>query len=282
MNSMARRTVVVELDSDTAPFDVSVVTFDNTAIAGQDYSAANATLSFTGLAGETQSFQIPIVDDPIVEEQESFFVGLALPTLDPIDISDVAEITISSDDQAQLTVADVTLDEASGSATVTVTLDAATAVGFTVPVSTFDDTAVAGQDYAATATTLSFSGLANEMQTFEIAIIDDTDVEQLEQFTVNLGSPTFPLVDSTDTGQVTIVNNDTAELLIDDVSVLESDGVASVTVRLDQAIAFDYQFSLTTTAIAPASAPEDFIQTDVMLDVLGRRRSRTDFRCDAR
>ncbi len=61
------------------PFSVRYATANNTALAGNDYTAVSGTLSFT--ASETsKTISVPIVGDSAVELDETFFINLSSPT----------------------------------------------------------------------------------------------------------------------------------------------------------------------------------------------------------
>ena len=89
---------------------VDYATSDGTALTGDsDYTAAAGTLTFTGTAGETQTFTVPITADTKVEANETFTVTLsnaaALGTGVPggtgtITGTDTATGTIVNDDTA--------------------------------------------------------------------------------------------------------------------------------------------------------------------------------------
>ncbi|MDE0433449.1 MAG: Ig-like domain-containing protein [Bryobacterales bacterium] len=51
---------------------------DGTAEKGTDYSENTAALTFTGTAGETQSFTVETVEDEVTEEDETFTVSLTV------------------------------------------------------------------------------------------------------------------------------------------------------------------------------------------------------------
>ena len=73
--------VMVRRGNDLAlgPFTVDYATVDGTALAGQDYAATNGTLVF--VAGElSRSFEVPIVNNGILEGDENFRVVLSNPT----------------------------------------------------------------------------------------------------------------------------------------------------------------------------------------------------------
>jgi hypothetical protein len=78
-DALAVINVVRVNDSVLAPFSVDFATSDQTAKAGQDYSAAQGTLAFA--AGETvKTITVPILNDGEVEPEERFSVRLSNPT----------------------------------------------------------------------------------------------------------------------------------------------------------------------------------------------------------
>ena len=125
-----------------------------TATAGQDFMSTSSILVFSGNAGEIQNFTVPIVDDDIVEGSERFTVSLSNVTGTTVSVNrfNTGAVTITDNDAraAQLTVADVTVNEDVGNATVQVTLNTAVTGGFTVTAATANGTATAGDDYTAT------------------------------------------------------------------------------------------------------------------------------------
>ncbi|MCY4025383.1 MAG: hypothetical protein OXH75_03605 [Acidobacteria bacterium] len=81
---------------------------DVTATEGTDYTANTAALTFTGTAGETQSFTVATAQDTDVEADETFTVGLAVSgTTAEVTATDTATGTISNDDgSAAVTIED--------------------------------------------------------------------------------------------------------------------------------------------------------------------------------
>ena len=63
-------------------FTVDYATADDSASAGQDYTATAGTLSFTGTNGETQSVTVNLTNDAVVEDAEFFNVLLSNLSLD--------------------------------------------------------------------------------------------------------------------------------------------------------------------------------------------------------
>lgn len=87
---------------------VNFATADGSATAGSDYTTAKGTLSFA--AGETsKTFSIPIINDTLVESNETVSLSLSAPTAGAtLGNPSTATLTIISDDQPDLTPPTVT------------------------------------------------------------------------------------------------------------------------------------------------------------------------------
>ena len=120
---------------------------DVTATEGTDYTENTAALTFTGTAGETQSFTVATTEDTDVEPNETFTVGLSVSgTSATVTATDTATGTITDDDSAAVTVDDASANEGD-SLTFTVTLDKAVSGRLKVTPSFADMTATKGTDY---------------------------------------------------------------------------------------------------------------------------------------
>ena len=213
-----------------------------TAIKGTDYTENTKALTFTGTANETQTFSVSTTEDVDVEENETFTVGLAVSgTTHSVTATSTATGTITNDDTASapdpaaLTISDAKADEGDA-ISFTVTLDKAVPGGLTVTPSFTDGTATEGTDYTENTTALSFTGTANETQSFTVSTTEDTDIEADETFTVGLAvSGTSESVTATSTATGTITNDDTPAVTIADASANEGDSI-SFTVTLDKAV----------------------------------------------
>ena len=206
---------------------------DGTATQGSDYTANTTALSFTGTAGESQTFSVSTTDDAVLEAAETFTVGLSASHVG-VTATDTGTGTIDDGDQAAVSVSDASATEGS-SITFTVSLDQAVAGGLTVTPSFTDGTAVQGRDYTANTTGLSFAGTAGESQTFTVATTDDAVLEAAETFTVGLRA-SHTGVTATDTGTGTIDDGDQAAVSVSDASATEG-GSMTFTVTLDQTVA---------------------------------------------
>lgn len=74
-------TLTVErIDGVEGAVTASYTTVNGTAIAGQDYTGSSGTVSFGDGEGGSQSFDVPIRDDALSEDAETFQVQLGNPT----------------------------------------------------------------------------------------------------------------------------------------------------------------------------------------------------------
>ena len=238
-------------------------TADNTAINPEDYTPAVGTLTFA--AGvDTQTIMIPIIDDiNIVEGDESFFVNLSGILANGANISftkNQGEVTILDDEEVSIAIDDVTVNEIDGTATLTVSLDQPVTTTVTVEFTTADNTAQNSTDYTAQTGTLTFNP-GEQTQEITIDITDDLNiVEGDESFVVNLTNPLgngANLIFVKNQGEVTIHDNESATISIDDVTVDEQDGTATFTVTLDQPVETDVSFDFSTSDLS-AVDPADY------------------------
>jgi len=123
-----------------------------------------------------------------------------------------------------LFIDDVTVNEADGNATFTVSLSNASSQDVTVNYATADETAEAVNDYSTTSGTLTFNAMQTT-KTISVPIVDDFTYEGTETFYLNLSNPTNATI-SDDQGIGTILNDDLppelrVEALIDGVDATD-------------------------------------------------------------
>ncbi len=182
-----------------------------TATAGADFSTAATFSNGVTLSGGTLSVPAGVtsftvtyatVDDALNEPAET-------TTLSVGGVAAVGTI-VDNDPVPTLSINNVSVNEAAGTATFTVTLSAASGQAVTVNYGTSNGTATAGSDYTATSGALSFaSGVTS--RTITVAITDDALTESSETFNVNLSGAVNATI-ATATGVGTIVDNDTPPL----------------------------------------------------------------------
>ena len=243
---------------------------DGTATKGTDYTENTAGVTFTGTAGETQSFTVSTADDVNDEDDETFTVSLAVSgTQQTVTATDTATGTIKDDDGPVLTIDDASAAEGD-SISFTVTLDKAVSGGLTVTPSFTDGTATEGTDYTKNAAALTFTGTQGETQSFTVATTEDPNAEPDETFTVGLTvSGTSKTVTATDTATGTITNDDGAlpVVTVADASVDEG-GSMTFTVTLDAAVSGGLAVTPSFTDVT-ATKGTDYTENTAALNFTG-------------
>ena len=189
--------------------EVAYRTVDGSATAGEDFVGKEGTLTFA--PGETsKSVAVTLLPDLVAEGDEMFTLSLTGP--DGI----VEAIGIIEEDDGgsggtpmppKVSIADVTVAEEDGSASLAVTLAAPAASDLTVRFETMNGSAGPGSDYVARSGSLTLPAAATE-GTITIDIIDDDVAEPQERFSVRLTSAEgATIVDGS--GAVTITDTDT-------------------------------------------------------------------------
>jgi hypothetical protein len=231
------------------PTSVTVSTADGSALQPGDYSKLDAvTVNFAAL-DTSETIEVTTNEDDVVEANETFTASLGglmdggrTVTIDAGNMTGTG--TILNNDLASLSIADVAMNEATGTITFTVLLTGDVQGGFSVDIQTKDGTATtADSDYAAGLKTLIFAGTSGETQQFTVTINDDAKVEADETFTVNLLNVTpndakvkAADIGSTDTAIGTILNDDATTLTVADVSQAEGAGKMTFTVTLSNPV----------------------------------------------
>src|SRR4051794_7833226 len=230
------------------------------ATAGVDYTPTTGTLNFA--AGETQkTFAVTILPDSADEPNET--VDLALSS------GASSELSIVDDDNptesVQFSDTSYSVNEADGTATITVELSHPLVVDTTVHYATSDDTATAGSDYAAASGTLTFTA-GQTQKTFAIPILNPAtpDPEDDEAVALTLSTPgTSLMLGDPSTATLTITDDDPPGL-IDfkslTYSASETGLLATITVErvggVGGVVAVDY-----TTSDGTATAGSDYTAT---------------------
>ncbi|HEY0521337.1 MAG TPA: Calx-beta domain-containing protein [Ilumatobacteraceae bacterium] len=226
---------------------VSYTVNNQTAVNGPQFDYVGLVGFLTFAPGETSKvIHTQVIDDSVAEPLETFLYTLFQPVGATISVP-TAQVTIIDNDTIvdvpPLYVFNTTVDEKAGVATVNVLLGGPNGRSTTTQVSanyrTVSGSATEGSDFNTTAGTVSFSP-GDTAQTVQIPIIDDTDKEGAETFTVEFSKPIgatiaggAPIMSAT----VTIGASDalvSANPLVSgaDATVSEADGFADVVVTL--------------------------------------------------
>jgi hypothetical protein len=205
---------------------VEYSTVDGTAIAGQDYSSAAGTLSFSG--GETsKTLQIPIIDDATTEADETFKVELR-STASPESLGAPSTLLVTVQDRNTTPTLSITngsvVEGNTGSTTeilFTINLSAATGRAIsgnytTTPISASGGTTCnnKGVDYESTSGAFSFQPGATTFA-IPVRICGDSSAEANETFQLHLSNVQGATL-LVSNGIGTIVNDDVLGLILED------------------------------------------------------------------
>ncbi|RLE23906.1 MAG: hypothetical protein DRJ50_05455, partial [Actinobacteria bacterium] len=201
-------TVVLDRATDV-PVDVQVDTADGSAVAGSDYTAVSqvVTIPATQTSGVVT---IPISDDGLPEDDETFIVALSNPSGADLGAPNVATVTILGDSSLpslSFGSATYSVNEHEGPAVLDVVLDEAPTTQVTVQVTSADDTAIAGEDYTAINEIVTF-GIGETSKAVVVEISDDVTYEAGEDFIISLSSPSGANIGSPAAATVTINPSD--------------------------------------------------------------------------
>ena len=229
---------------------VHYTTRSGTATAGADYAHTSNTLTFAPGGGLSQWIDVPIVDDRVHEEEESF--RLVLGNEEGAELGNtVGTVTILDNDLAPTfrAVPAVYVRE-DGVAQVHVRLSNASSQPVTASYSTEDVTATGGKDYQSAVAGAIMIGAGDMEAVIEVATHDDAEHEGREAFVVQLGDGRRIVV--------TILDNDVMPgLSVEDVMISEDGGRAKVSVVLDGASAVRVGVAYATQD-GTATAGEDY------------------------
>ena len=205
---------VTRTEGSAGAVSVDYASSDGSATAGSDYMATTGTLSFAD-GVNSQSFNVPILDDTLFEGDETFNLGLSnVSGGASFGLPATASVTILEDDppppagSLQFSAAAFSVAEGGANVTVSVTRSGGGAGAMTVDYASSNGSATAGTDYAAMAGTLSFAdGVVS--QSFSASILDDSLFEGDETFNLNLSNVTGGASLGTPaTASVTITDDD--------------------------------------------------------------------------
>ncbi|WP_151117900.1 Calx-beta domain-containing protein [Hypericibacter adhaerens] len=190
------------------------------ATGGADYETLSTILTFTGGGATSQTLEVQIFGDTVVEGTEDYSVNLSGQShgtiVDPTQDTDIVDETsgpfwniqgdsvVHEGDTAVYTVSYNGAVLAPGiTATVTVLTGAGT--------NGSEPDATSGTDYTALTTVLTFTGGSATAQTVEVHTTDDTVVEGTEDYSVQLADPSHGVI-SIGTAPTDIIDDDAQNL----------------------------------------------------------------------
>ena len=211
-------TVTVDrINGSDGAVSVDYATTNGSATAGADYSASAGTLSFAD--GQTSaSFNVPILDDGLVEADETFTVSLSNPMGGAALGTPVMATATILDDEVAGTLAFVdasaSVTESAGVLTVSVQRSGGSDGAVQVDFGTSDGSALSPADFTAVLGSLMWVDGESGIKTFNIPIANDGIDEPDEAFTVILSNVQGGAALGSATLPVTIINSASAPAAI--------------------------------------------------------------------
>ncbi|MEO8277245.1 MAG: carboxypeptidase regulatory-like domain-containing protein, partial [Thermoanaerobaculia bacterium] len=225
VGSLARFPVSLYCAGESA-IGIQVIALPASATAPADFDAASADLLFA--PGEAlKYFEVQIVGDNVDEVDERFTAQVSSPSSLAF-VRSRATATIVDDDDAQLSVTDLSLHEGTGgitSANVHVRLSGPSAQTISASYSTVAGSATAPADFAFTSGTVNFAPGEVEQNAI-VNVVPDALDETDEFFLVRLSAPSGAAITDGE-AVITIEDDDENYLSIADLEVDERTGVAT-------------------------------------------------------
>ncbi|MEP3480196.1 MAG: Calx-beta domain-containing protein [Fuerstiella sp.] len=277
-------TITLDEDVDT-PIELDVDTRNVTATFNEDYQPnTGSILAFTGVKGETKTFDVIAFGDTKVEQDEIFQVllsNIAAAGRNVVIGDGTGEGTILNDDSAEISVTGGTVtegDSGTTNITFTITLDQTVATPISIDFATTANSASAtDNDYEAESGTLNFAAnvAGSQSQTVTVVVNGDTKVELDEIFTLDLSNPEFAglnITNSVSQAVGRILNDDSATISIADLTLDEGDDSATLfgfEVSIDAEIDTDITLLLNTQDGTATVVDADYVgQTDTTVTLL--------------
>ena len=204
---------IANANANPTSVDVNVVG-GGSANSGVDYTYSPFTITFPANFTFTQNVTVNIVDDQLVEGNESFTFQLAFPTNNAtIGANAQHTVTIADNDVLQISMASPSISqyENIGQVNIPVQLTkiSPNATSVTVHLVPTGTTATQGNDFFFNDTTITWAANSSGIRLVPVTVVDDALVEPDETVRFQLINPTNGAVLVNDTFQLIIRNNDT-------------------------------------------------------------------------
>jgi hypothetical protein len=236
------------------PAKATISVIGGTAVAGVDY----LELPPTDLVWDDTDVQnLPVTILGNNESQLDRTIVFGVSAGQDLDIVDDEIVLTIEDDEPGISLADATVVEGAGGkrrVMVTATMSPTSTSAVTVDLASFDQSAVAGEDYIALDTTLEFRP-RQRTATAIVEVLGDRDPESTETFGLLLSNSSGPVIRDAE-ATVTIKSDDVVPLLsISDAQLDESGRNMVFTVSLSEPAPQTVRARYTTedgTAVAPS------------------------------
>ena len=218
-----------------------VITVDGSATAGEDYTAVDTLVVFEDGDVEPKTVRVPIIDDSLVEDQESVRIRMTEVVGAEVD-EDQADLYIHDNDEApvpgtlQFAIGALEVGENAGMVGIEVTRSGGSNGAVSALVRTRNGTALSGADYLPLETRVNFADGDAATKTVFVSVTDDALDEDDEHFELTLSGATGGAsIGELDLARVGIVDNDdppSLSFVQASSTASEADGIVKVIARL--------------------------------------------------
>jgi len=252
------------------PAGVHVSTVAATATPGEDYVARSEVVVMpAGVV--THDFTVTLLDDLRPEPDEIFLVALTAP-VNAVVLTGIASGTIVDDDGELITVADVTANEADGSAGFAIALSGPVDDDVEITVATVAGDAQPGTDYVDLQETITIPAGETAI-TVPVVLVDDDLPELPETFGFVLRDAVGAVLDDS-TATCTLTDDDLPVVTVADVVEDEDDGPLDFLLGLSETT----PWPVTVTVVSldgTATAPADYTAVARLVTFPAGARERT-------
>lgn len=191
------------------------------AIAGEDYQAQSGTLVWNNQETAIKTIRIPIINNDLVETNESFTVTLLNPSVPEIvgNLHNPTTVTIRDDDsygELSFSNPDYFADENGVNAIVQVVRRNGRAGQVTVDYAATEGTATNNVDFTTVSGTLTFAS-GETAKTFVVPILDDTREDGNRTVNLTLSAPTLATLGAPSAAKLTLVDDESFAIPAGDV-----------------------------------------------------------------
>ena len=242
------------------------VTGGNGATADDDYTAPSGTLTIT--SGDLNAtIEIPTIPDDVLDRGETLTVKLvsADVAVGAAEVGTPDRVTTAIEDTGSVTVtvtAASSVAESARALVFKVTLSGKVSADVVISYATEEDTALAGEDYKATASTVTVTEGQTTAQ-FMVEIVDDELAEERETFMVSLSGVNLPdgVALASATVTATIDDDDELTVTMEGPRTVPEGDAASFTLTLSQEVVVPVTVSY-ATGDGTATADVDYEAVD--------------------
>ena len=231
---------------------------DRAATPGEDFEPEAATVVLAA-GSTTATAEVQTLPDDLAEFDETFLLQLTNPANASLADGGAVGTIVDDDGTPRLTVADIDVVEDAGPATFTVSLSRASSRPVTVDYATEDGTAAQPGDYTRASDTLTIPA-GDIAGTVVVPVVDDTDAEDTETFTLRLSNPAAAALSDADAVAEILDDDGPPRITVADARAEEGDGTIDFAVTLSHDSADDVTVRYATfdgTAAQPGDYTAD-------------------------